>query len=596
MTHIANDPSRFTEDALRGFALAHPRHVIRVDGASGFRRADGPVDGKPVLLIGGGSGHYPSYNGVVGPGFADAAVLGDVFTSPAAEQVYRIARAAHGGGGVVLGFGNYAGDRMNFGVAAERLRAEGIDTRVVWVTDDVASAPPEEKAARRGIAGTFTVYKIAGASAERGDDLDTVERWMRTANDATYTFGVAFDGCTMPGAGSPLFTVADGSMDLGLGIHGEPGVKTSAIVPAETLAADLVDRVLAERPGDADGRAAVLVNGLGATKYEELYVLYGAVVDQLTDRGVQLVAPEVGELVTSLDMAGCSLSVTWLDDELEQLWTAPADTPAFHRGSEPATAPPTAVRPDAVAADDRQPPRPPATADSRAATDRVIAALEAMQSVIEEHADELGRLDAVAGDGDHGRGMTRGVHAALEAARRARDEDAGAGSTLQAAGFGWSDGAGGTSGILWGLLLSTTGRHLGDRERPNRSTIAAGLTAGAEALQELSGTAVGDKSLLDALFPFVTALQREVSAGSTLTDAWSGAAQECIRAAEATADLVPKVGRARPLAERSAGTPDPGATSLAMIADTLVGVVADNGDQPPHDAPTAQHTSTPQEG
>ncbi len=199
MTHIYDDPAEFKDDVIKGFAAAYPQHVQRVAGASGFVRAGGALEGKVSLVIGGGSGHYPSYNGVVGTGFADGAVLGDVFASPSAEQVYRVAKAADGGAGVVLGFGNYAGDRLNFGVAAERLIDEGIDTRIVYVTDDVASASREEQEKRRGIAGTFTVYKIAAAAAENGANLDEVERVMRAANAATYSFGVAFHGLHAPG-------------------------------------------------------------------------------------------------------------------------------------------------------------------------------------------------------------------------------------------------------------------------------------------------------------------------------------------------------------------------------------------------------------
>jgi len=287
MTYVYNDPDAFKDGVLVGFAAAHPSYVERVAGASGFVRAGGPLEGKVSVVIGGGSGHYPSYNGVVGPGFADGAVLGDVFASPSAEQVYRIARAAHGGAGVVLGFGNYAGDVLNFGVAAERLRAEGVDVRIVYVTDDIASASPAEREKRRGIAGTFTVYKMAGAAAEAGADLDEVERLMRKSNDATYSFGVAFDGCTLPGAGEPLFRVEPGTMDFGLGIHGEPGISSAPWMPASELAAELVRSVLAERPADADGRAAVLLNGLGATKNEELFVLYGEVAALLEAEGVR---------------------------------------------------------------------------------------------------------------------------------------------------------------------------------------------------------------------------------------------------------------------------------------------------------------------
>ena len=281
MTYVYNDPAEFKNDVLKGFAAAYPQYVSRVEGASGFTRAGGPLEGKVSLVIGGGSGHYPSYNGVVGTGFADGAVLGDLFASPSAEQVYRIAKAAHGGAGVVFGFGNYAGDRLNFGVAADRLRAEGIDTRIVYVTDDIASAAPDEQGKRRGIAGTFTVYKIAAAAAEDGANLDEVERVMTKANAATYSFGVAFAGCTMPGADQPLFIVEPGQMDFGLGIHGEPGISSAPWMNAKDLATKLVQTVLAERPDDANGRAAVLVNGLGATKYEELYALFGDIAELL---------------------------------------------------------------------------------------------------------------------------------------------------------------------------------------------------------------------------------------------------------------------------------------------------------------------------
>ncbi|MBC8093022.1 MAG: dihydroxyacetone kinase subunit DhaK, partial [Pseudonocardia sp.] len=243
MTRIFNDPVDFKDEVLIGFGAAYARYVRRVPGASGFVRAAGPVPGAVSLVVGGGSGHYPSYSGVVGPGFATGCVLGDVFTSPSAEQVHRIGRAADGGAGIVLAFGNYAGDRLNFAAARERLLGDGIDTRIVYVTDDLASAPPEEADRRRGIAGTFVVYKIGGAAATRGADLDTVERLMLAANAATRSFGVAFRGCTFPGRGEPLFAVEDGRMEFGLGIHGEPGVRSASWMPAAELAGVLVDAV-----------------------------------------------------------------------------------------------------------------------------------------------------------------------------------------------------------------------------------------------------------------------------------------------------------------------------------------------------------------
>jgi dihydroxyacetone kinase len=570
MTHVYNDPADFPTDVIKGFAAAYPQHVQRVEGASGFVRAGGPLEGKVSLVIGGGSGHYPSYNGVVGTGFADGAVLGGVFASPSAEQVYRVARAADGGAGVVLGFGNYAGDRLNFGVAAERLVNEGIDTRIVYVTDDVASASAEEQQKRRGIAGTFTVYKIAAAAAENGANLDEVERVMRAANAATYSFGVAFHGCTLPGADQPLFAVDEGHMDFGLGIHGEPGITSAPWMSANDLAGKLVETVLAERPDDASGRAAVLVNGLGATKYEELFVLYGHVNELLAAEGVVQVSPEVGELVTSLDMAGCSLSVTWLDEELEGYWVAPADTPAFRRGNAVASVRFTTRRAgadhvvEAVTAE--------ASEESIAAAETARKAVDAIYAVVEENKEYLGRLDAIAGDGDHGIGMSRGSKAAAAAAN---ETHGGVETVLSAAGHAFGDKAGGTSGILWGLLLEGVGKGLGNTEEVTAKRLADAIQESARHLQGFGKAELGDKTMLDALFPFVDTLVRQVDAGASISEAWRSAADACRSAAEATASLVPKIGRARPLAERSVGTPDPGAISLALIVTAVGNVLGD---------------------
>jgi D-erythrulose 4-kinase len=570
MTYVYNDPAEFKNDTLKGFAAAYPQYVSRVEGASGFTRAGGPLEGKVSLVIGGGSGHYPSYNGVVGAGFADGAVLGDLFASPSAEQAYRIAKAAHGGAGVVFGFGNYAGDRLNFGVAADRLRAEGIDTRIVYVTDDIASAAPSEQDKRRGIAGTFTVYKIAGAAAEDGANLDEVERVMTKANAATYSFGVAFAGCTMPGADQPLFIVEPGQMDFGLGIHGEPGISSAPWMNANELATKLVHTLLAERPDGDTGRAAVLVNGLGATKYEELYALFGEVAELLQAADVVLVDPEVGELVTSLDMAGCSLSITWLDEELEGYWVAPADTPAFRRGAAHASQRFTTRR-TTVTGDARESLVDQASEESVAAAAVARVLLRTLSETIETHKDFLGKLDAVAGDGDHGIGMSRGAKAAAEAAAEA---EGGAETVLAAAAAAFGDEAGGTSGILWSMLIDGVGRALGNTEAVTAERLAEAVQRSAANLKDFSKAELGDKTMLDALFPFVDTLVSEVRGGASLDLAWRTAAEACVAAAEATAPLVPRIGRARPLAERSVGTPDPGATSLGLIVTALGEVLA----------------------
>src|SRR2546423_6066378 len=312
MTRLYNDPAAFTEDMLAGFLDVHRGYVVGVPG--GVVRATATTRNKVAVVVGGGSGHYPAFCGTVGPGFADGAVVGNIFTSPSAEEAASVARAAHGDAGVLLTTGNYAGDVMNFGLAVTQLRSEGINAHYFAVTDDVASAPKGDESKRRGIAGDFTVFKCASAAAEDGLDLANVVRVAEKSNAATRTLGVAFDGCTLPGTNEPLFTVPDGQMGLGLGIHGEPGVAERDMPTAAGLAATLVDGVLGDNPDAESRRIAVILNGLGRTKYEELFVVWGEVARLLRDRGFVIVEPEVGELVTSLDMAAASAVSVWRVD------------------------------------------------------------------------------------------------------------------------------------------------------------------------------------------------------------------------------------------------------------------------------------------
>ena len=560
MTKIVDDPEAFASSALTGFSRVYGRYVRLVKG--GVVRSTAVPQGKVSVVVGGGSGHYPAFAGYVGPGMADAAVAGEIFASPSTAAVGRVWRNADHGGGILLGFGNYAGDVLNFGVAAERLRAEGIDVRIVAVTDDVASAPADRHLQRRGIAGDFPVFKVAGAAAEAGLSLDAVERVTRHANARTFSFGVAFGGCTLPGAAEPLFTVPKGMMALGLGIHGEPGIRDVQIVPAGELAGLLVDTVLAERPAGAR-RAAVLLNGLGATKYEELFVLWGAVEERLAAAGVDLVAPEVGEYVTSLDMQGCSLTVMWLDEELEGYWLAPCETPVFRRGESFRTQPAIFRK----GAKDEAPAFGPASPASQESTRCLAGVLDGMVQALAEAEAELGRIDAFAGDGDHGQGMRRGATAARDAIHKAVAMGAGAKSALAAAGDAWADRAGGTSGAIWGLLLRSWSSAFSDEEAPEDGAIVRGARLALDDVMRLGGARVGDKTLVDAFVPFVSSLEAE--RGVSLKEAWRKAAVACEAAAQATAPLSPRLGRARPLAERSIGHPDAGAVSLALVARVI---------------------------
>ena len=566
MTRLFNDPADFADESAAGFAAAYSRWVRQVPG--GMVRATRGATPTVAVVIGGGSGHYPAFAGYVGQGVAHGAVMGNLFASPSAQQVQSVVRAADQGRGVLLGFGNYAGDVLHFSQALEALNAAGIPTRMIAVTDDISSASVDEMSKRRGIAGDVVVFKIAGAAAEAGADLDEVEALAVRANNRTRSYGVAFSGCTLPGAPAPLFEVPAGTVALGLGIHGEPGIGEQPMPSADELATLLVDDLLAELPAGvpaASGqRVALILNGLGSVKYEEMFVVFRKVAALLAHAGVTVVDPEVGELVTSFDMAGLSLTLCWLDDELETLWRAPADTPAVRKGNAASDQVVVDVGDEVGAASEI----PPAGRDSRRLAAQVAAVLADIAQTMQEHADELGRIDAVAGDGDHGIGMQRGSKAAAAAAAEVVAAGAGAGTALSIAADAWSNRAGGTSGALWGLILQTIGSRLGDDATPDAATVAEAVTDAVTAVRAFGKAQVGDKTMVDVLVPFAQVLT-DLAAAGHLAGAWLSATTRAEEAAQQTAALVPKIGRARPHAERSVGTPDAGAVSAALIARTV---------------------------
>lgn len=565
MTYLWNDPSDFPKQLADGFLAANKRYLRKVFG--GAVRATESTPGKVAMIVGGGTGHHPAFGGWVGQGMADGVVFGNIFSSPSSAQSSSVARSAHQGGGVLIAFGNYAGDVLHFGEAAEMLKAEGFDARIAVVTDDIASAPLAEMDKRRGIAGWVTVFKVTGAACEDGKTLDEVVAVFDNVNYRTRTLGVAFSGCTLPGADAPLFSVPAGKMGVGLGVHGEPGIYDADLGTADQVAQVLVDGLLEDKPDNAGSRVIALLNGLGATTHEELFVTYGAIERLLQAAGVEVIDCEVGELTTSLDMGGLSLSLTWVDAEIERYWNAPVDTPAIRRGmvdaprfiddSQLSTEAPKVTVTEA------------GSAQSQAAAESVVNGLEAVLAALREHQQELGELDAVAGDGDHGVGMVRGAENGLAAARELAAQGAGAQTVLVGAGKEWSAQAGGTSGALWGAVLAAAGRVVGDRDAVDAAVAIRAARAALEALQRVGKAEPGDKTMVDAFIPFVETLESGVSGGTPVGQALRDAAQAAETAAQATAPLRPKIGRARPLAERSVGHADAGAVSFALIARTL---------------------------
>ena len=568
MTYLFDDPKTFPADAVEGLVAAHPEELLRVHG--GVVRKNATPAGQPALVVGGGSGHYPAFAGWVGPGFAHGAPCGNIFSSPSADQVYSVARNADNGGGVILGFGNYAGDVLHFGVAAEKLRAEGIDVRIVAVSDDIASGEKGNPRDRRGSAGARPDSHSAGAASPAGAARAPAARIAWKANDATRTLGVAFDGCVLPGADDALFHVPEGKMAIGLGIHGEPGIDEKPMPSASELAKLLVDGVLAETPELISDRVAVVLNGLGTVKYEEMFVVWKHASKLLEDAGLTVVRPEVGEHVTSLDMAGLSLTVMRLDEELEQHWLAPADTPAFRRGG---TVGGDLGQERGEIYAPGEDPIPAATEESKASAQRISQILENIESLLAELEPELGRLDAIAGDGDHGQGMALGSQAARAAAQRTVEGGCGARTVLVQAGAAWSAEAGGTSGALWGAALTSVGSAFHDDQAVTDQQILIALAQAVEAVERLGGAKPGEKTMVDAAVPFRETLAEVTGSDSAVTgdvsEVIARAAARATEAADATADISASKGRARNHGDKSVGTPDPGAISFAKIVTRL---------------------------
>lgn len=330
---IINDGAKAVEEMLQGVLAAHPRHIRAVEGSPrSIVSLNGPRPGKVGLIIGGGSGHEPTFLGFVGKGLADACAVGNVFASPPPDPIVECAKAVDGGAGILFAYGNYAGDVMNFDMAAEMLAMEDIEVRTVLSTDDVASAPPDQRDKRRGVAGNFFVFKAGGAAADRMLPLDECERILRKANDQTYTVGVALAPCSLPQTRRPNFEIGADEMEIGMGIHGEPGVERGPLHTADEIVDDIIDKIFAEMAPSRGDRVAVLVNSLGSTPLMELYIMNRRVAARLADRGVETHATWVGNYCTSLEMAGASITLHRLDGELQTMLDHPCDCAMFRAG------------------------------------------------------------------------------------------------------------------------------------------------------------------------------------------------------------------------------------------------------------------------
>ena len=329
MKKFINDPFDVVDEMLEGFLAVHRRHLRKLENVRTVVRAEAPVAGKVGVLTGGGSGHKPAFMGFIGKGMLDAVAVGEIFTSPPPLAVYEAAKAVNGGKGVLFLLGNYSGDVMNFNLAAEMCREEGIPVAQVIATDDVGSGPKERASNRRGVVGEFLAWKIAGAKAEAGGSLEECRALAEKVNQRTRTLGVAVSPCTVPAKGTPTFSLAEDEMEYAVGHHGEPGTAKIKMMPADEIVEKMVGEILQDLPFQTGDEVAVLINGLGGTPQLELYICYRKVRKILDQKGIRVGNSLVGEFFTALEMSGFSVTLMKLDEELKQLLDAPVDTPCY---------------------------------------------------------------------------------------------------------------------------------------------------------------------------------------------------------------------------------------------------------------------------
>lgn len=556
MKKLLNRPESVVSDMLRGTVALTPGQALLEGETVVVANPLPPVAERPVAIIsGGGSGHEPAHAGYVGGGMLTAAVAGDVFTSPSTDAVLAAIRAVAGPKGAVLIVKNYTGDRLNFGLAAEIARGEGIPVEIVVVADDVALRYTVEKSRRRGIAGTVLVHKVAGAAAAAGLSAAEVAAEARAAAEHLGSMGVALTPCTLPAVGHPNFELGPTEIEVGLGIHGEPGVEKAEIADADALAERMVATITEELGLASGATVALLVNGLGATPPMELAVVADSALKALARRGIAVERGWAGTFLSALDMAGCSLSLMRTDPAVLARLDAPTTAPAWGGAGRMNPAPIVAAPKTAAAAPEFA--SGPASPGAGALRRLALAAATALKAA----EAELGDLDARAGDGDLGMSMMRAALAieALPAAAWATPSGA-----LAAMGESLRKAIGGSSGPFYATALMRAGRRLAEEGEPGAADWSDAFALAVGAISTLGGAKPGDRTMLDALDPAVKAVAAAVAGGATPAAALAAASAAATAGAEATKAMKPRLGRASYLGDRALGAPDSGAMAVSI--------------------------------
>jgi dihydroxyacetone kinase len=558
MKKLINHPEDVVEEMLQGLSVLHPGSV-RLSGHKVMLREDAEQirDRQVAIISGGGSGHEPAHAGYVGASMLSAAVAGEVFTSPSSTSVFAAINAVSGKFGALLVVKNYTGDRLNFGLAAEMVRAEGIPVEMVIVNDDVALKGTVQPTGARGLAGTVLIHKLVGAAAAQGKSLADVAATGRAAIQLLATMGLSLSAGTSPAVGKPGFQLGEDEMELGLGIHGEPGVKRMQLQSADKLTETLLDEILKHGKLGDEKWVAVMVNNLGATTEMELAIVARHAVLFLESKGFTVERIYAGTFLSSLDMAGVSISVLGINDEWLGWLDAPTIAPAWPNALKQRPGKPEAQISTAVSMKMSSP------IDKSAQTEggrTVKRAIEAACSALIDAEEELTEMDRVTGDGDLGVSMKRAAAVVQKTVGSYPLDNIPA--ALKALGHVLQREMGGSSGPLYGVLFLRCGNALENSRAIGLAQWAEAIDQGCQAISELGGAKPGDRTMLDALDPFVKVVKD--TRGRVSRDIILAAVEAAEHGAAATAQMKPRLGRSSYLGDRVLGHPDPGAKAVAI--------------------------------
>jgi triose/dihydroxyacetone kinase / FAD-AMP lyase (cyclizing) len=558
MKKLINHPQHVVAEMMEGFLVMHQGLALLSDHHVLLRADAEEVRDRQVALIsGGGSGHEPAHAGYIGAGMLSAAVAGEVFASPSPDSVFAAIQAVGGKPGVLLIVKNYTGDRLNFGLAAEMARGEGIAVETVVVADDIALVSTKQHAGARGIAGTVLVHKVAGAAASEGKSLEEVAAVARATADAVASMGVALSAGTVPSVGKPSFVLGQEEVELGLGIHGEPGIRRVRLPPANELANELIEAIVSAQQLKKDNRIAVLVNNLGSTTMMELAIFARGALSSLESRDLFIERVYAGTFMTSLEAAGVSLSILRVDDDRLRRLDAPTSAPAW---------PNSAVKHLGRVRDRLIPSRQFIPVPYRDWSDqppnKMQRAIRAACRALRDAELRLTDLDQAVGDGDLGVSLARGARAVEESLPMYQLDNPA--EALKSTGLTLQKVVGGSSGPFYAvsLLRAANSLRLGNTDDP-KAWAKASLDA-CDAISELGGATAGDRTMLDALIPFANALATGLEQGLSTAQALEAAVSAAEAGAEATARMIPQRGRSSYLGDRAIGHPDPGAVAVAV--------------------------------